>query len=84
MPSINIPVVRNLDKLESLMPYRIDHNQICSKEGSRNTHKSIIAAIPHTQAKKRAHESKRQSHSSKTHSNLSLTNQKCDRGISEL
>jgi hypothetical protein len=26
LPYINIPVVRNLQKLESIMPYTIDHN----------------------------------------------------------
>jgi hypothetical protein len=66
------------------MPYTIDHNRIWSKEGSRNTHKSIIATTPHAQAKKRVHESKLRSHSSKTRSNLSLTNQKRGRGVSEL
>ena len=52
-------------KLESLAPYKIDQNQIHSKEGSRNAHRSTIVATPRTQAKKRAHDSKWQSHSSK-------------------
>jgi hypothetical protein len=62
LPYINILVVMNLHKMESPTPYTIDQNQIRSKEGSRNAHKSTIAATPHTQAKKRAHESKRHSH----------------------
>jgi hypothetical protein len=78
------PFVRNLHKLESLTPYTNDHNQIRSKEGSRNAHKSTTAATPHTQAKKRAQESKRQSHSSRTRSNLYLTNKKRGHGVSKL
>jgi hypothetical protein len=68
----------------SLKHYTNDHNRIRSKEGSRNAHKSTIAATPCTQAKKRAHESKRQSHNSRTRSNLSLTNQKRGREVAEL
>jgi hypothetical protein len=45
--------------------------KIWSNEESRNTHKSTIAATPHTRAKKRAHESKWQSHNSK-HAQISL------------
>jgi hypothetical protein len=56
---MNIPVVRNLHKLEFLTAYTIDHNQIRNKEGSRNANKSTIAATSQTQAEKRAHESKR-------------------------
>jgi hypothetical protein len=48
--------VRNLHKLEYLMPYTNEYNQIQSKEGSRDTHKSTTQQ-PHTQEKERAHES---------------------------
>jgi hypothetical protein len=84
LPYINIPVVRNLHKLESLTPYTIDHNQIQSNVGSGNAHKSTITTTPRTQAKKRAHKSKRQSHSSRMRSNLSITNQKRGHEVSEL
>jgi hypothetical protein len=63
------------------MPYTIDQNPIRSKEGIRNAHKSTIAATPHTEAKKRAHESKRQSHNSKMPSNLSQPNQMWSRSL---
>jgi hypothetical protein len=66
------------------MPYTNHHNQIQSKEGSRNAHKSTIIATQHTQVKKGVHESKRQSHNSRTLSNLSLTNQMHGHGVSEL
>jgi hypothetical protein len=48
----NIPIVKNLHKLESLIPYTSDHNQIESKGGNRIRTQEHNATT-HTNAKKR-------------------------------
>jgi hypothetical protein len=52
--SHNIPVVRNLYKLESLTPYTSEHNQNRSKGGSRIRTQEHNVAATYTNAIRRA------------------------------
>jgi hypothetical protein len=49
----DIPVVRNLHKLESLTPYTNDHDQTKSKGGNIIRTKEYNTATTHTNIKKR-------------------------------
>jgi hypothetical protein len=80
----NIPVVRNLHKLESLRPYMIDHNQNGSKERNRIRTQEHNKSTTHTNPKKRAQQHNDRVTTQKMRSNLSRTLQRRGRRISEL
>jgi hypothetical protein len=80
----NIPVVRDLHKLESLMPYMIDHNQNGSKEGNRIRTQEHNKSTTHTNAKKRPQQQNDRVTTQKMRSNLCRTLWRRGLGILEL
>jgi hypothetical protein len=77
------PVARNLHKLESLTPYTNDYNQIQSKEGSIDAHRSTTQQ-QHTHKHKRERTNQNDRVTAQERAQISLTNQKHCRGVSEL
>jgi hypothetical protein len=73
----NILVVRNLHKLESLMPYTSDHNQNESMRGNIIRTQEHNATSTHTNAKKRAQQQNNRVMTQEMCSNLSRTLWSC-------
>jgi hypothetical protein len=76
--------MRNLHKLESLMPYTNDLNQSTRVMGSSNTHKNSNRSNTRTRVKKRAQETTQRSYNSTMCSNLYLANQQRGHEVSML
>jgi hypothetical protein len=80
----NIPIARNIHKLESLTPYTSDHNQNESKGGIRILTQEHNTATTHTNAKKKAQQQNNRVSTQEMCSNLSRTLWRHGRGVSKL